>query len=113
MSQDRDDAEFVDGDVLGEEVNDPDMPGTGDFPPERALGVDDPSRDFDDDVATRELRTSTDSSATDSGLALVDDASSEGLMDSEAQEIADEVPASADELGPEERALHIVEEEER
>jgi len=111
MTDDRQDAEFVDGDVLGEEVNDADMPGTADFPPERALGVDDPSRDFDDDVATRELRSATDVSGEDAGLALVDDASSEGLMDTEAQEIADAVAASADELGPEERALHIIDEE--
>ena len=111
MTDDRDDAEFVDGDALGEEVNDDDLPGVSDFPPDRALGVDDPSRDYDDDLATRQLRRSTDRLGADDGIALVDDGSSEGLMDSEAQEVADDVPASADELGPEERALHIVDEE--
>lgn len=113
MTDDRDDAEFVDGDVLGEDVDDEDMPGAADFPPDRAQGVDDPSRDFDDDVATRQLRRSVERPGADrSRFGLVDDGASEGLMDTEAQEIAEDVAASPDELGPEERALHIVEEDE-
>jgi hypothetical protein len=111
MTNDRDDSEFVDGDVLGEEVNDDDLPGAVDFPPDRALGVDDPSRDFGDDVATRELRRSVEHPSGQERFTLVDDAASEGLMDVEAQEVAAEVDASADELSPEESALHIVDEE--
>ena len=114
MTDDRDDAEFVDGDVLGEEVDDEDMPGAAGFPPDRALGVDDPSRDFEDDVATRELRRSVERTGDrGSRFGLVDDGASEGLMDTERQEIADDVSASPDELGPEESAVHIIDEEQQ
>jgi hypothetical protein len=50
-------SERLDGDVLGEEVGDDGMPGVGSFPPDQALGVNDPNLVADDDVAMREART--------------------------------------------------------
>jgi hypothetical protein len=110
MTNDRDDAEFLDGDVLGEEVGDDDMPGS-DFPPDSPLGVDDPSRDVDDDVATRELRRDVQTSRGE-GFTLLQEGSVEGLMDTEAQELGQEVDAPDADLSPEEQALHIVDEDE-
>lgn len=50
-------SEAVDGDTLGERVGDQDLPGTG-YPPERPLGVEDPTGSAaEDDVATRDWRT--------------------------------------------------------
>jgi len=106
MTDNRDDAEFLDGDALGEEVGDEELPGTEGFPPDRPWGVEDPTRDVSDDVATREDRRDVGSSHGARGFTLVADGSSEGLMDDEAQEIA--VEASEGELSPEESALHIV-----
>lgn len=109
MTDNRDDAEFLDGDNLGEEVGDDDLPGTQNFPPERPWGVEDPtSDDVDDDVATRELRVDHDRTQRSEAFALVSDGSTEGLMDDEAQEIASAVDASEGDLSPEEQALHIV-----
>ena len=45
MTDNRDDAEFLDGDALGEEVGDEELPGTEGFPPDRPWGVEDPTRD--------------------------------------------------------------------
>ena len=109
MTDDRDDAEFLDGDVLGEEVGDDDLPGA-DFPPDRAVGVDDPSRAAEDDVATRELRHAVPGSDTE-GFTLIQEGSVEGLMDTEAQELGEEVEAGENDLSPEEQALHIVDDD--
>lgn len=110
MTDSRDDAEFMDGDVLGEEVGDDGLPGTADFPPDRPWGVEDPTRDVGDDVATRELRRSSDSPrAASSSFALVDEGSSEGMADDESQEIASAVNANEGDLSAEEDAVHIVE----
>jgi len=108
MTDSRDDAEFVDGEVLGEEVGDDGLPGTTGFPPDRSWGVEDPTRDVGDDVATRDLRRAVDPPAHGARFALVADGSSEGLMDDEAQEIASAVEAAEGDLSPEEGALHIV-----
>ena len=108
MTDNRDDAEFLDGDALGEEVGDEELPGTEGFPPDRPWGVEDPTRDVGDDVATREQRRDVESRRGVRGFALVADGSSEGLMNDEAQEIAAAVEASDGELSPEESALHIV-----
>ncbi len=108
MTDNRDDAEFLDGDALGEEVGDEELPGTEGFPPDRPWGVEDPTRDVSDDVATREQRRDVESPGGGRGFALVADGSSEGLMDDEAQEIAAAVEATEGELSPEESALHIV-----
>jgi hypothetical protein len=54
VSDDRDlISEQLDGDRLGEQPGDIDPPGLTDFPPERPLGVEDPSLFDDDDLATR------------------------------------------------------------
>ena len=110
MTDNRDDAEFLDGDALGEEVGDQPLPGTGNFPPDRPWGVEDPTRDdVDDDVATRELRIDHERPHSAKSFALVADGSSEGLMDDESQEIASAVDAAEGDLSAEEGALHIVE----
>src|SRR3954447_6299491 len=108
MTDDRDDAEFLDGDVLGEEVGDDAMPGEAQFPPDMALGVDDPSLDVDDDVATRDLRADASEAGTEPAIALVDDGAPDGLADDEAQEIATAVDITDGDIAPEESALHIV-----
>lgn len=108
MTDNRDDFEFLDGDVLGEDIGDDDQPGVN-YPDDRPWGVQDPSLDAPDDLATRELRRDvtvpTDEEET---ITLVDD-SAIGLPDTEPQEIGTAVDVSADELTPEESALHIVE----
>jgi hypothetical protein len=110
MTDNRDDAEFLDGDALGEEVGDQPLPGAADFPPDRPWGVEDPtSDDVDDDVATRELRMDHERPHSGQSFALVADGSSEGLMNDESQEIASAVDATEADLSPEEGALHIVE----
>ena len=53
-------SEQLDGNVLGEKPGDDTMPGVGDFPPDQALGVNDPNLVADDDVAMREARTVAD-----------------------------------------------------
>lgn len=113
MTDSRDDAEFVDGDVLGEEVGDDGLPGTGDFPPDRPWGVQDPTRDVSDDVATRDLRREVEQPRRGESFALVAEGSSEGVTDEEAQEIASAVKATENDLSAEEGAIHIVEQPER
>jgi hypothetical protein len=50
-------SEALDGDTLGEQPGDRDLPGS-DYPPERPLGVEDPTGSAaEDDVATRDWRT--------------------------------------------------------
>ncbi len=109
MTDSRDDAEFLDGDVLGEDVGDQDLPGTENFPPDRPFGVDDPTRSVDDDLATRELRRDVGSGQSFETFTLLAPESSDGITDSESQEVASEVEATAADLSPEESALHIIE----
>ena len=108
MTDNRDDAEFLDGDALGEEVGDEALPGTEGFPPDRPWGIEDPTRDVSDDVATRDRRRSIGSRRDAERFTLVAEGSSEGLMDDEAQEIASAVDATEGDLSPEEGAMHIV-----
>ena len=107
MTDNRDDAEFLDGDALGEEIGDEALPGTEDFPPDRAQGVDDPTRSVSDDFATRELRRDVESHDSPSPFSLVAPDGAQGLSDGESQEIADAVDAG-DGVSPEESALHII-----
>lgn len=67
-------AEQLDGNVLGEKPGDDTMPGVGDFPPDQALGVNDPNLVASDDVAMREARTVADETidSPDRDLAGVD-----------------------------------------
>jgi len=109
VTDSRDDFEFLDGDELGEDVGDPELPGAHDFPPDRALGVDDPSVDTPDDLRTRELRRDVGSDDSSSGFVLVSPEGDDGYTDEEAQEIAVEMYAiDDDELPAEEAALHII-----
>jgi hypothetical protein len=108
VTDSRDDAEFLDGDALGEEPGDEQLPGTEGFPPDRPQGVDDPSRGTIDDVSTRELRRDVSAQEPPAAFALLAPDSSEGLMDAESQEIASAVDAVEGDLSPEEAALHIV-----
>ena len=110
MTDNRDDAEFLDGDALGEEVGDQGLPGTEGFPPDQPWGVEDPTGDdVDDDVATRDRRLEHTRRNAATSFALVNAGSSEGLMNDEAQEIASTVDASEGDLSPEDSAMHIVE----
>jgi hypothetical protein len=109
MTDSRDDAEFLDGDVLGEDVGDQERPGAANFPPDRPLGIDDPTRSVDDDLATRELRRDVGSDQSAETFTLLAPESSDGITDSESQEVASEVEAAAADLSPEESALHIIE----
>jgi hypothetical protein len=83
-------SEALDSDVLGEDLDDTDaeLPGQADYPPERPVGVEDPSVGGDDDVATRAWRT---------------DAELDGIPD-------DGVAPDTDQLSAEEAALHITDE---
>jgi hypothetical protein len=108
VTDSRDDAEFLDGDALGEEPGDQQLPGAEGFPPDRPVGVDDPSRATSDDVSTRELRRDVPSQEPPDAFVLLAPDSSEGLMDTESQEIASAVDAVDSDLSPEEAALHIV-----
>jgi len=94
--------------ALGEEPGDPELPGTGDFPPDRALGVDDPSADVPDDLRTRELRRDVQSDDRSPGFVLVTPEGDDGYSDEEAQEIGDEVDASDADLAAEEAAMHVI-----
>lgn len=111
VTDSRDDFEFLDGDDLGEEPGDEELPGTGDFPPDRALGVDDPSLDVPDDVRTRELRRDVESDDRSSGFVLVSPEGDDGYTDEEAQAIGVEMDAPDDEQPAEEAALHIIDPE--
>lgn len=68
-------ADQLDGSVLGETIEDDDMPGTTNYPPERPLGAEDPTLmsegpGTEDDLITRAWRETNDASATDSPDAL-------------------------------------------
>ena len=108
MTDSRDDFEFLDGDDLGEEPGDPELPGTGDFPPEHALGADDPSADVPDDLRTRELRRDVQSDDRSPGFVLESPEGDDGYSDEEAQEIGEEMDATDDDLAAEEAAIHVI-----
>jgi hypothetical protein len=61
-------SERLDGDKLGEQVGDDGSPGTGDFPPDQALGTNDPNLVADDDVAMREARLEHETEPDDLGV---------------------------------------------
>ncbi len=110
MTDNRDDAEFLDGDALGEEVGDQGLPGTDGFPPDLPWGVEDPTGDdVDDDLAAREERIDHTRHTASTSFSLVNVGSSEGLMNDESQEIASTVDAIESDLSPEDGAMHIVE----
>ncbi|NNE11923.1 MAG: hypothetical protein HKN41_06700 [Ilumatobacter sp.] len=65
MSDSRNSAEQLDGDVLGEAIGDDGLPGVGDYPPDTARGVNDPNLVGRDDVAMREARLRDEASLAD------------------------------------------------
>lgn len=81
-------SEALDGDKLDERPGDAELPGVSDFPPERPLGVEDPSVGGEDDAATRDWRTEPEL---------------DGIPD-------DGVPPDTDRLSAEEAAIHLTEE---
>lgn len=107
---DDDVSEALDGDMLGEEVGDEALPGTVGYPPDRALGAEDPTLLGDDDVETRELRREA-AHAADRPVGLIDD-NPVGDFDVEAQAWADE-ERLVDEVSAEEAAVHVVPDPER
>jgi hypothetical protein len=108
MTDNRDDAEYLDGDALGEEVGDDGLPGTANFPPDRPWAVDDPTRDISDDVVTRERRLDHQKPHPTKSFVLVAEGS-EGFNDDEGQEFASAVDAGEGDLSAEEIAVHVVE----
>jgi hypothetical protein len=111
VTDDRDDFEFLDEDMLEQDPGDPELPGTQNFPPDAPLGADDPSIDTADDVLTRELRRNVPSDDESPGFVLVTP-DAEGWPDQEPQEIGLAVDATGIELSPEESALHVIEPDE-
>jgi hypothetical protein len=107
MTDDRDDiSEALDGDKLGEGFDDADLPGIADYPPEHSMGVEDPSLEGDDDLATRELRRDVDDRHDDTEVVLVDEQSA-GALDDEPQELGSGVEPADSELSAEEAAIHV------
>ncbi len=115
MSNDRDDiSEQLDGDVLGEPPGDPDRPGVGDYPPERSLGVEDPSLFDEDDLATRVERRDV-ATVYEGDVVLVDPAPIDGTdhdetLTGEGISLAGDGtdPAAPDDLSAEEAAVHVI-----
>lgn len=117
MTDADDRSEQLDGDVLGEEPLDPDLPGVGDYPPDRSLGVEDPSLIADDDLATRaDLRRDIDRGRVGDGderplheVVLVDPDPA-GELDHDPTLTAEAADAAFDDLPAEEAAIHVVDE---
>ncbi|MGE0880929.1 MAG: hypothetical protein AB7L13_08005 [Acidimicrobiia bacterium] len=114
MSDQDDISEAVDGDVLGEDPFDADQPGVAAYPPDRALGADDPSLFSTDGIETRELRRYTEPVHDVPEVVIVEDAAS--TRDVEKDLVAEGVDIDADrlaaeEFGAEEAAVHVVEED--
>lgn len=107
MSDDRDDSsEQLDGDVLGEQPGDADLPGVAPYPPDRPLGVEDPSLFGEDDLETRAvLRRQVDGDRT-GDVRLVDPAPIDGTDHDETLTGEGSKPTS--DLSAEEAAVHVV-----
>jgi len=66
-------SEQLDADKLGDDPFRDDASGAGDYPPDRSLGVEDPSLYGDDDLATRaELRRDVGGAGGSDEMSLVD-----------------------------------------
>lgn len=108
MADPDDRSEQLDADKLGDDPFRDDMPGADDDPPERSLGVEDPSSYGDDDLATRaELRRDVDGATGDGAdeVVLVDPYPT-GVRDLDEALTADAVePPEA--LSAEEAAVHV------
>jgi hypothetical protein len=112
----RDQSEQLDGDELGEEVGDDDLPGLGDYPPDEAQGAEDPNLYTSDDVAARTLREEPDEPAAADGpadgggvidLVLPDD--QDPIVDHEAEALGEIGELEdGDPVPPEVAAVHVV-----
>ena len=110
-------SELLDGDVLGEEPGDPDRPGATAYPPDRPLGVEDPSLYDDDDLDTRatlrrdvdrHVDRGEDPAGRDRDFVLVD-VSPEGALDHESALLAEAASGDlGDDMPAEEAAIHVV-----
>ena len=106
-------AEQVDSDVLGDPVDDDEMPGA-DYPPQDPVAVDDPNivdhgMIAKDDVESREKRLRReddvgDPDAGQRGPGLIDTNENPDLDDEEPESIAD---TGDDDPSPEAAALHV------
>ena len=107
-------ARQLDGDVLGEEVGDDELPGVGGFPPDQMLGVNDPNQAAPDDVAMREARTRSEELPDDPGRPgdLLPPDGDDDLLDDEQQALGVEGEDDDDpgEMPAEVAALHVEEE---
>jgi hypothetical protein len=116
VSDDRDDmSEQLDGDVLGERPGDPDRPGVGDYPPDRSLGVEDPSLFDEDDLATRAVLRRDVGTEPAGDVMLVDPAPIDGTdhdetLTGEGIDLAGDGtgPVPTDDLSAEEAAVHVI-----
>lgn len=112
-----DESEQLDGDELGEQPGGSNLPGIGDFPPDRSMGVEDPSLYAPDDVDTRDLRSSIEEFTDEAAGAPVDladpdeDASFGSGEDTEPEAVGDAVsPTDGEPVPPEVAAMHVVDE---
>jgi hypothetical protein len=104
-------SEQLDADKLGDDPSRDDVPGTDDFPPDRSLGVEDPSLYGDDDLVTRaELRRDVGGAAGTGEreeVVLVDPYPA-GVRDLDESLAGDAVEPPDADLAAEEAAVHIV-----
>ena len=107
-------AQQLDGDVLGEEVGDDGLPGLGDYPPDQMQGVNDPNQVAPDDVAMREARTRGEDVPGDPGRPgdLLPPDGDDDLLDGEQQALGVEGEGDDDagEVPAEVAALHVEDE---
>ncbi len=109
VSDDRDDiSEQLDGEVLGEQPGDPDRPGVGAYPPDRPLGVEDPSLFDEDDLETRAVLRRRVEGERPGDVALVDPAPVDGTGHDETLVGEGTEPVSTDDLSAEEAAVHVI-----
>jgi hypothetical protein len=104
-------ARQLDGDVLGEEVGDEELPGTGGFPPDQMQGVNDPNQVAPDDVAMREARTRGEEVPDDPGRSgdLLPPDGDDDQRDDEQQALGTEGDEEDGEMPAEVAAVHIEE----
>lgn len=108
MADPDDRSEQLDSDVLGDDPFRDEPPGTGDYPPERSLGVEDPSLFDEDDLETRAvLRRGAHAGASGDGseIVLIDRYPS-GQRDLDESLTGEGVEPGRD-VSPEDAAVHV------
>lgn len=110
MSDDRDDqSEQFDDDKLGADIGADDQPGGGEYPPDEPLGVEDPTLEGEDDLATRQLRRESGDSLDGGASVPVEPDPSESPNDEEERLLGEAVDADEPIPPAEEAALHVEE----